>query len=171
MNSQALSSNLLVDADKKNFSRASTILGIYGLAQIILIVFFMNLGIFSILTFITGALYTISGILGMGAAKNYSLSLLKWAHAGHILLMILNVLIFIASVIVIIIDLIDKPDCKVNDESCHNNHTIFAAILLIFIISAIVSLFSFLFTHFTYKMGRLFKHDITQALPPRIIFS
>ena len=98
------SENLLFKAEKKNFFISSLILALYGITQIILMLFFLeNLQFLSIFTFITGGLYFTAGVFGITSTKNNSLKLLNSSLSLTILLMIISFLIAIGSIILILL--------------------------------------------------------------------
>lgn len=160
MLSENLERNYLVATDRKNLSLCAKILLVYGIGQILFIVFFRGLGGITIVTFISGSLYTISGILGIGASRNYSMYLVKAMQVTNCLLMALNCLILVASVVIVILDLANKPYCSHHNESCNTDEGIFAAILVVFIVTSVVSAASIALLCVCHQMAKLFKKDI-----------
>ena len=162
------SENLLFKAEKKNFFISSLILALYGITQIILMLFFLeNLQFLSIFTFITGGLYFTAGVFGITSTKNNSLKLLNSSLSLTILLMIISFLIAIGSIILILLNFTEKPTCHSRNDNCSLSEAIYVAIYVIFAISAGISIASFVFLKISYNFGNLFKKTlvlyITQA--------
>ena len=150
-------SNLLTRADKKNIVIGSLILLFLGLVMLVFILKFTNYPEIP-WVFIEPLMYTISGFLGLyGILSNDSRKLIYYQIAlGSLIAM--NVSIIIASIVLIIVLLLNPNNCdSTTSENCGIADFVYDALLVISFGSVIISSVVIAMVLIFYKHVKKFK--------------
>lgn len=160
----------LLETDKRSILFGSITLMLYGLLQILICIFLFHEFGLSLIIYSFGALYFLSGAIGLRSSRGNGLGLIKCFKTLLVILMVLNwFLISYLIVTCIIILTTFKKKCKKNSDYCHVDTNDTIHIIIAFSIPVLISFGSFVYLKVLYKFSKQYEDDYARLFNTRYV--